>query len=129
MKTITLDGKKYSEREIAALKEDYMRLEAVDKCFALELLVKDKAYLIRCAVARKHFGHDLLIHDENWRVRATVAQYTHKREILETLAHDAHDFVRFVVAKRGVALEHLSQDIDEEISSIAKYQLQQLEVA
>ncbi len=129
MKTIILDGKKYTEREIAALKEDYVRLEAVDRCFALSLLVNDKAYLIRCAVARKQFGHEVLACDINWRVRATVAQNTYKKEILEKLAHDPHEFVRFVIAKRGFALEHLSQDTDEEISSIAKYQLQQSEVA
>jgi hypothetical protein len=129
METIVISGKAYDEVAIINEKEDYIRLEAVDMCFALNALVYDESSLIRTAVARKKVGHDQLVNDESWRVRATVAKYTDDTEILDKLINDEKDFVRFIIVKRGYALEFFINDEDEEIASTAKYQIQQQEVA
>lgn len=129
MSTITINGRVYSEQDIVKEKQEYVRLEAVDLCFALQALVNDSSYLIRCAVARKKVGHQQLVHDDNWRVRATVAKYCEDEALLEILKTDSHDFVRFVVVKRGYALKHFVDDQDEEIASIARYKLQQSTIA
>lgn len=129
METIVISGKAYDEVAIINEKEEYIRLEAVDMCFALNALVYDESSLIRTAVARKKVGHDLLVNDESWRVRATVAKYTDNTEILDKLINDEKDFVRFIIVKRGYALEFYLNDEDEEIASTARYQIQQQEVA
>ncbi|MCF6204714.1 MAG: hypothetical protein L3J59_13775 [Methylococcaceae bacterium] len=129
METIVISGKTYDETALINEKEEYIRLEAVDMCFALSALVYDKSSLIRTAVARKKVGHDLLVNDDSWRVRATVAKYTDNTEILDKLINDEKDFVRFIIVKRGYALEFFINDEDEEIASIAKHQIQQREVA
>ena len=81
-------------------KDEYIRLEAVDKCFALRELVNDPSVLVRMAVARKGVGHETLVVDASWRVRATVAKYSMESKILDLLLEDVHDFVRFVLVKR-----------------------------
>jgi len=124
MDTIVIAGKKYNASGIFKEKEEYIRLEAVDSCFALSALVHDKSPLIRTAVARKKVGHEFLVKDSNWRVRATVAKYTDNANYLNLLAKDINDFVRFVVVKRGHAPDCFVNDTDEEIASIARYQLQ-----
>lgn len=129
MDTIVIAGKKYNETTLSKEKEEYIRLEAVDLCFALRVLVHDKSALVRVAVARKNVGHEFLVNDDSWRVRATVAKYTEDQQYLNMLASDKNDFVRFVVVKRGFCLDLLSSDIDEEISSIARYQMQNSIVA
>ena len=80
-------------------------------------------------MARKKVGHELLVKDESWRVRATVAKYTDDPKLLDFLVKDENNFVRYVVVKRGHGLKQFIDDIDEEISSIARYQLQNNEVA
>ena len=129
MDTIIIAGRVYDERGIAKEKEEYIRLEAVDLCFGLKKLIYDKSALVRTAVARKKVGHEFFVKDENWRVRATVAKYTDDTGILDQLVNDENDFVRFVIVKRGHGLEHLIDDLDEEISSIARYQIEQNKVA
>lgn len=129
MNTIAIDGKIYSERDIVKEKQEYVRLEAVDLCFALRALVNDRSALVRRAVARKKVGHEQLVHDENWRVRATVAQYCDDERLLDILKNDKNDFVRFIVVKRGYDLEQFVHDVDEEIASIARYGLQQRRLA
>ena len=124
MSTVIIAGKEYDESAILKEKEEYIRLEAVDLCFALKKLASDKSALVRAAVARKKVGHEFLVKDDCWRVRATVAKYTDNNCILDELVDDLHDFVRFVVVKRGYGLAVFANDPDEEIASIAKYQLQ-----
>ena len=124
MDTITISGKTYTEASITKEKEEYIRLEAVDLCFALRKLIFDKSTLVRTAVARKMMGHEFLVNDESWRVRATVAKYTDNIQVLDKLATDEHTFVRFIVVKRGHKLEHFVNDDDEEIASSARYQIQ-----
>ena len=124
MSTIVIAGKEYDESAIFKEKEEYIRLEAVDLCFALKKLVNDKSALVRAAVARKNVGHEALVNDDSWRVRATVAKYTDSNRVLDVLVGDAHDFVRYVVVKRGYGLFSLVNDPDEEIASIARYQMQ-----
>jgi len=124
MDTITISGKTYTESSIVKEKEEYIRLEAVDLCFALRKLIHDKSSLVRTAVARKMMGHEFLVKDTCWRVRATVAKYTTDTQVLDKLITDEHTFVRFIVVKRGYQLEHFVNDIDEEIASSARYQLQ-----
>ncbi len=124
MNTITIAGKVYDEISISKEKEEYIRLEAVDLCFALKRLINDSSALVRTAVARKKVGHDCLAQDESWRVRATVARYTDDIGLLESLATDENEFVRYLVVKRGCFLEKFIDDLDEEIASIARYQLQ-----
>ena len=126
MDTITIAGRRYDERAIAKEKEEYIRLEAVDLCFGLRQLIHDKSALVRTAVARKKVGHELFVNDENWRVRATVAKYTDDEKMLDQLVNDENEFVRFILVKRGHDLNHFINDKDEEISSIARYQLQNL---
>jgi len=126
METITIAGRKYDERGIAKEKEEYIRLEAVDLCFGLRRLVYDKSALVRTAVARKKVGHELFVSDESWRVRATVAKYTDDSKVLDQLINDESDFVRFVLVRRGHGLNHFVNDVDEEIASIARYQLQNI---
>jgi hypothetical protein len=123
MTTVEINGKSYTEQDIVKEKEEYIRLEAVDRCFALSALVNDQSPLVRSAVARKKIGHEQLVNDPNWKVRATVALYCHE-SLLESLKDDASDFVRFVVVKRGYKLNHFVDDQDDEIASIARYQLQ-----
>lgn len=125
MNTIAIDGKMYSEQDIVKEKQEYVRLEAVDLCFALHALVDDESPLVRSAVARKKVGHERLVHDSNWRVRATVAQYCADEHLLDILKSDSHVLVRFIVVKRGYALEQFLHDEDEEIASAARYGLQQ----
>jgi len=129
MDTVIISGKKYNETDIVKEKEEYIRLEAVDLCFALTCLIKDRSPVVRAAVARKKVGHESLVVDENWRVRATVAKYTSNEKYLEILAKDINDFVRFIVVKKGCCLESLKNDVDEEIASTARYLLQNLELA
>lgn len=129
MDSIVIAGRKYSEARILKEKEEYIRLEAVDLCFALSALVYDKSVIVRAAVARKGVGHEILVNDESWRVRAIVAKYTDEAEYLNVLANDKNDFVRFVVVKRGWLLDLFVDDIDEEIASIARYQIQNSQVA
>ena len=123
MTAVEINGKLYSEQDIVNEKEEYVRLEAVDRCFALNLLVNDKSPLIRSAVARKKIGHDQLVNDPDWKVRATVAMYC-RESLLDSLKDDPSDFVRFVVVKRGYDLKRFIDDQDDEIASIARYQLQ-----
>ncbi len=129
MDTIVISGRKYTEESIVAEREEYVRLEAVDYCFALSKLIYDKSVLVRTAVARHLVGHDILVSDRNWRVRATVAKYTEDQGLLEKLSKDQNDFVRFVVVKKGYHPEYFVNDCDEEIASIARYQLQQSKAA
>ncbi|PKM10645.1 MAG: hypothetical protein CVV13_12355 [Gammaproteobacteria bacterium HGW-Gammaproteobacteria-3] len=126
--TATISGKKYTVTGLLKVKDEYIRLEAVDKCFALRELVNDPSVLVRMAVARKGVGHSSLVRDLNWRVRATVAKYSTDEHILNTLIQDEHEFVRFVLVKRRHALEYFQQDSDAEISAIAKWNLNQKEV-
>lgn len=128
MDTITISGKHYTELSILKEKEEYVRLEAVGLCFALTRLVHDSSALVRAAVARKKVGHEFLVNDKSWRVRATVAKYTDDSNVLDLLVEDENDFVRFVIAKRGNNLDFFINDEDEEIASLARYQLQQSKV-
>jgi acetone carboxylase gamma subunit len=129
MDTIIISGRIYTEESIVREREEYVRLEAVDYFFALSKLIYDKSALVRTAVARKLVGHDILAKDRNWRVRATVAKYTEDIKLLEILANDDNDFVRFVVVKKGFHPEYFINDEDEEISSIARYQIQMIKAA
>lgn len=129
METITIAGRRYDEQGIVNEKEEYIRLEAVDLCFGLKKLIYDKSALVRTAVARKKVGHELFVNDENWRVRATVAKYTDDPEVLDLLINDENNFVRYVIVNRGHGLKLFIDDIDEEIASIARYQLQNNEAA
>ncbi|MEQ1635637.1 MAG: hypothetical protein ABL903_03025 [Methylococcales bacterium] len=122
--TINLAGKIYSVAELLRELDDYVRLEAAEQCFALTALINDPSALVRSAVARKKVGHEILVKDVEWQVRATVAKYCNDVKFLDILALDSHEFVRFVVVKRGHALELLAQDVDEEIAAIARYALQ-----
>lgn len=121
---ITLAGKNYTIAELLKESDDYIRLEAAEQCFALKELVYDRSMLVRSAVARKMIGHDILINDIDWQVRATVAKYCTDTQFLDKLVHDDHEFVRFVVVKRGHALALFTQDSDEEIAAIARHSLQ-----
>ena len=121
---VEISGKYYTEQEILKSKDEYVRLEAVDQCFALRGLVKDPSALVRTAVARKGIGHEILVHDDSWRVRATVAKYSMEKSILDALVEDVHDFVRFVLVKRRYALEYFLDDADEEIATIARQQFE-----
>ncbi len=125
---VMINGKSYTEQDIIKEKEEYIRLESVDLCFALSELVFDASPLVRCAVARKKVGHEHLVHDDNWKVRATVAMYC-QEHLLDKLKEDPSDFVRFVVVKRGYDLAHFIHDEDDEIASIARYQLQNSAIA
>ncbi len=129
MDTVVISGRKYSETELFKEKEEYVRLEAVDMCFALTVLIQDRSSVVRAAVARKKVGHDILVNDTCWRVRATVAKYTDEPELVKLLAKDENEFVRFIVVKKGHCLEFLRYDEDEEIASTARYLLQNLEPA
>ncbi|MCK5831032.1 MAG: hypothetical protein KAH20_12105 [Methylococcales bacterium] len=129
METILISGRTYDEATIIKENEEYVRLEAVDLCFALSKLVHDNSSLVRTAVARKKVGHEILVSDECWRVRATVAKYTDDIEILDKLIDDEKDFIRFIIVKRGYNLESYLNDVDEEIASTARYLIQQKEVA
>lgn len=120
---VSILGKAYTEKEVLRHKDEFIRLEAVEQCFALNALAADSSPLVRSAVASKQVGHAVLVGDDNWRVRATVAKHC-KYDLLAQLVHDEHDFVRFIVAKRGFGLDKLVDDEDEEIAAIARHQLQ-----
>lgn len=127
MDTVVISGKKYNEAELFKEKEEYVRLEAVDMCFALTVLIRDQSAVVRAAVARKKVGHDVLVSDVCWRVRATVAKYTDEPKHLKLLSSDENEFVRFIIVKKGYCLDSLRYDEDEEIASTARYMLQNLE--
>jgi len=124
MDTVVIAGKEYNELGVLKERDEYIRLEAVDLCFALKKLIHDKSALVRAAVARKKVGHEFLVKDKSWRVRATVAKYADQKNILDLLVTDNNEFVRFVVVKRGHGLNSFIHDADDEIASIARYQLQ-----
>lgn len=121
--TVMISGRQYTAMDVFRDKDEYVRLEAVDKCFALRELVGDSSVLVRMAVARKGVGHETLVADASWRVRATVAKYSVENGILDLLVEDVHDFVRFVLVKRNYALESFLRDPDEEIAAIARQAL------
>ncbi|MGR9046864.1 MAG: hypothetical protein ACU83N_16400 [Gammaproteobacteria bacterium] len=121
--TVSIFGKRFTVMEIVKDKDEHVRLEAVDQCFALRELVEDPSELVRMAVARKGVGHETLVVDTSWRVRATVAKYSQDDKILNRLIADAHDFVRFVLVKRRYALESFLLDPDEEIAFIARQEI------
>ncbi len=126
---LTLSGKTYTVDDIIREKDEYIRIEATDFHFALNELVRDKSPLVRTAVARKKVGHEYLAFDKHWRVRATVAQYCSDKELIEILAKDENEFVRYIIAKRGYCAELLINDPDEEIAELAKESLQKREAA
>jgi hypothetical protein len=121
--TVTISGKEYGEEDILLEQDEYIKLECVDLCFALNILINDESALVRAAVARKKVGHEMLVNDSNWRVRATVAKYCDEK-LLDALINDENEYVRFIVVKRGYALKHFVNDQDEEIASIAEHSLQ-----
>lgn len=129
METIEISGRRYTEEKIVKEKEEYVRLEAVDMCFALHKLAHDSSSLVRTAVARKKVAHDVLVNDDSWKVRATVAKYTDNSDILDQLINDPNDFVRYNLVKRSYRLEAFVNDPDEEIASTARYQLQNQKTA
>ncbi|WP_020159566.1 MULTISPECIES: HEAT repeat domain-containing protein [Methylobacter] len=122
--TVTISGKEYGEEDILREQDEYIKLECVDLCFALNILINDESALVRAAVARKKVGHEMLVNDSNWRVRATVAKYCDDEKLLDALINDENEYVRFIVVKRGYALKHFVNDQDEEIASIARHSLQ-----
>lgn len=121
--TVVIAGKQYTAADVLKEKDEYIRLESVDKCFALRELIVDASVLVRMAVARKGVGHETLVSDASWRVRATVARFSTDNKILDLLIDDGHDFVRFVLVKRRYALEYFLRDPDYEIAAIARYEL------
>lgn len=127
--TVTISGRDYGEEDILQEQDEYIKLECVDMCFALNILINDESALVRAAVARKKVGHEILINDDNWRVRATVAKYCDDKALLEALINDENEYVRFIIVKRGYALEQFVNDQDEEIASIARYSLQNQQTA
>lgn len=119
---INLHGNYYTPAKISEEPDEYLRLEAADQGFALNLLINDKSPLVRATIARIKFGHAQLATDENWKVRATVAKHC-KTELLSNFLDDENHFVRYVIVKRGVHLQHFINDVDEEIADLARYQL------
>ncbi|MGR8933452.1 MAG: hypothetical protein ACU837_03590 [Gammaproteobacteria bacterium] len=123
--TIIISGKHYSVEQILKEKDEHVKLEAVDRFFALHELARDTSTLVRIAVARKGVEHDRLAFDKDYRVRATVAKYCSDKELLDHLLKDENEFVRFIIAKRGHGFEYLINDPDEEVASLARYGLQE----
>ncbi len=121
--TINLYGIHYTPNKICSESDEYLRLEAVAQGFALKRLISDKSHLVRSTIARLKYGHEQLASDPNWRVRANVARYC-KPTLLERFINDENHFVRYIVVQRGYHLEHFVTDSDEEISDLARYQLQ-----
>jgi hypothetical protein len=122
---ITLSGKQYTVEQILKEKDEHVKLEAIDRYFALHELARDASTLVRIGVARKGVEHERLAFDPDYRVRATVAKYCTDKELLDHLLKDENDFVRFIIAKRGHGFEHLVNDPDEEVASLARYGLQE----
>jgi len=118
--TVIIFGKRYTAEDVLREKDEYIRLEAAEKCFALRELINDSSVLVRMAVARKGVGHETLVSDSNWKVRAVVAKYGKENRVLDLLVNDVHEFVRFVLVKRCYALECFLQDTDEEIAAMAR---------
>ena len=127
--SISLAGKSYTAADIVKEKDVYIRLEAIDNHFALKELANDQSSMIRIAVARKKVGHEKLIKDKNWRVRATVAQHCDDKTLIERLIKDTNDFVRFIIAKRGLCADQLINDPDQEIAAIARFELEKFQAA
>lgn len=127
--TIIISGKRYSVEQILKEKDEHVKLEAVDRFFALYELARDTSALVRIAVARKGVEHDRLAFDKDYRVRATVAKYCTDKELLDHLLKDENEFVRFIIAKRGHGFEYLINDPDEEVASLARHGLRQAENA
>jgi hypothetical protein len=120
--SITLYDKSYTCANIQTEADEYIRLEAANQGFALRILVNDKSALVRSTVARIKYGHEQLAKDKSWKVRATVAKHCQPL-ILKSLINDENHFVRYIIVKRGFFLKHFTSDIDEEIATLAKYQL------
>lgn len=121
---INLYGNFYTQAKICTEPDEYIRLEAASKGFALKLLINDKSPLVRATIARIKYGHEQLATDENWKVRATVAKHC-KVKLLGSFIDDENHFVRYIIVKRGFHLEHFINDVDEEIADLARYQLKQ----
>jgi len=120
--TINLHNKLYTQGDICTEPDEYIRLEAASHGFALKRLIHDKSHLVRCTIARLKYGHEQLATDPNWKVRATVATHC-KSRLLPLFLNDENHFVRYIVVKRGYALEHFIYDSDEEIADLARYLL------
>lgn len=121
---ISLAGKLYTVEQVVKEKDEHVKLEAVDRFFALRELARDSSPLVRIAVARSGVEHDRLTFDKDYRVRATVAKYCTDSELLDHLLQDENAFVRFILAKRGHGLKLLATDADEEVAALARHSLQ-----
>jgi hypothetical protein len=122
--SIILSGKQYTVEQLVKEKDEHVKLEAVDRFFAVHELARDASPLVRIAVARRGVEHDRLAFDKDYRVRATVAKYCTDKELLDHLLKDENEFVRFIIAKRGHGFEYLLNDPDEEVASLARHGLQ-----
>ncbi len=119
---IHLYGKSYTPDSICEEKDEYIRLEAAHRGFALKQLINDPSSLVRSTIARIKYNHEHLVKDHHWKVRATVAKHCHPK-LLKTLISDDNHFVRYIIVKRGYYLEHFINDQDEEIADLARYLL------
>ena len=120
--SIDLYGKTYTQTNICKEPDEYVRLAAASQGFALQQLINDESALVRSSIARIKYGHEQLATDASWKVRATVATHC-KPRLLSGMIDDENHFVRFVIAKRGFHLEHFVNDPDDEIASLARYEL------
>ena len=120
--SIDIYGKIYTLSDICKEPDEYIRLAAASEGFALKQLINDKSALVRSTIARIKYGHEQLATDENWKVRATVATHC-KPKLLNCMIYDKNHFVRYIIAKRGFHLEHFTNDPDEEIADLARYEL------
>lgn len=72
--------------------DDYRaKCECVEKDCGPDILIKDKDWRIRAAVAKRGYRLDVLVHDEDHRVRTEVAKHGYG---LNFLIHDNSYIVR-----------------------------------
>ena len=96
-----------NQREEILSQKHAKKLDMVKNHENLDILVDDKNYQIRRAVAEQRYGLDKLINDEDWGIRIAVAEQGYG---LERLVNDKSPYVRAVVAEQGYGLDKLVDD-------------------
>lgn len=89
----------------------------------LNILINDKFWRTRQAVAKQGCGLDKLIFDSNGHVRRAVAE---KKYGLNILVYDKDFSVRCAVAKQGYGLDILINDIDCDVKIAAQEKLNEI---
>lgn len=97
------------QRALVDSKDKYVRAQAAEQGYGLDVLVDDEESFVRNAVARQGYDLEQLSYDPEPIVRMNVVAQGYR---LDKFVNDNNEFVRLMVAKRGYGLDKLIDDPD-----------------